>query len=91
MGTIHELRNIWADSETIELMVIIGIDKPAALNAMALKVGGDVYLDESGAVMKKLGGRGVPHWFVLNSENKVLTHFGGYYSSVDDQLKRMGM
>ncbi len=91
MSIIHALRKKWENSEAVELIVIVGIDRPDALNEMALKVGGDVYLDEDGSIMKGLGGNGVPHWFVLDSDNKVLTHFGGYYASVSDQIKRLGL
>lgn len=89
MGTIQTPRNKWADSETIDLIVIVGEDNQEGLNKMAHKVGGEIYLDNSGSVIKGLGGRGVPHWFVLNSDNEVLRHFSRYYASINEQIKRL--
>ncbi|GBE06647.1 MAG TPA: hypothetical protein ENG95_04455 [Nitrospirae bacterium] len=90
MGIIRKLREKWADSETVDLMVIIGLDKQKALDKMARKVGGEVFLDRSGSVLKGLGSRGVPHWFVLDSDNKILRNFSGYYTPVEEQIKRLG-
>jgi hypothetical protein len=78
-------------SETIDVIVVVGLDKERRLIKMAKSVGGDVYLDEPGNVMKGLGGKGVPHWWVLNSDNKILKHISGYTPSVNGQIKALGL
>lgn len=91
MGTIKALRKKWKDSATIGFIIIIGLDRQENLDEMAEEIGEEVYFDAEGGVIKKLGGRGVPHWFVLNSDNKILRHFGGYYPSPDEQIKQLGL
>lgn len=91
MSTIHTLRRKWAGSAKIGLIVVVGLDSDSALRKMADKVGGEVYLDAEGDIINALGGKGVPHWWVLDSDNKVLTHSSGYYKSADDQIKRLGL
>jgi hypothetical protein len=75
----------------IEVIVVVGLDKEPRLIKMAKSVGGEVYLDEPGNVMKGLGGKGVPHWWVLNSDNKILKHIRGYTPSVSGQIKALGL
>ncbi len=89
MSTNKILRKKWSDSEQIDLIVVIGLDSPESLKKMARDVGGEVYLDEQGSVMKGLKGKGVPHWWVLSSDNKILKHLSGYYNSVDEMIKRL--
>ncbi|MCK5426281.1 MAG: hypothetical protein KAJ10_02585 [Thermodesulfovibrionia bacterium] len=90
MGFIQTLRKRWSHSETIDLIVVVGLDKQHRLNKMANQVGGEVYLDESGSIMKALGGGGsVPHWFVLNSDNKILRHFGGFDPSRVNEMTKI--
>jgi ribosomal silencing factor RsfS len=72
------------------LIVIVGLDSDKNLREMADTIGAKVYLDPSGDAIRKLGGSGVPHWYVLDSGNKIIRHFGGSYSSLEEQLNQLG-
>ena len=91
LGLINILEEKWADSETIDFIIIIGLDREKNLRNMADKMQGEIYFDPRGNAGRQLGGRGVPHWYVLNSDNKVLKHFGGYYTPVEEHLRRLGL
>jgi len=91
LGVIKELRAKWADSESIDFIIVIGLDKIKNLNRMADEIGGEVYLDPDGDVIKRFGGRGIPHWYVLDSDNKLLRHFGGYVPEVELLIQRLGL
>jgi hypothetical protein len=58
---------------------------------MANDIGGEVYLDEPGDVLIGLGAKLVPHWWVLNSDNKILKEFSGGYMSVNRHIKELGL
>ncbi|MEK6528586.1 MAG: hypothetical protein AAB089_08240 [Nitrospirota bacterium] len=72
------------------MIVIVGLDTDKNLREMADTIGGKVYLDPGGDVVRKLGGSGVPHWYVLDSGNKVIKHFSGYFVPVEEHIKRLG-
>ena len=91
MGIIKKLRQKWADSETIDLIVVVGLGKQKAIKKMANDIGGEVYMDEPGNVIRGLGGKRVPHWWVLNSDNKILKEFSGSYISANQQIKELGL
>lgn len=73
------------------MIVIVGLDSDKNTREMADTIGGKVYLDPSGDAVRKLGGSGIPHWYVLDSDNKVLMHFAGYYTPVSEQIKKLGL
>ena len=91
MGIIETLRERWIDSETIKLIVIIGMDKEGNLRKMANKIEGEIFFDPHGSAARQLGGRGVPHWYVLSPDNKILKHFGGYSTPVEAHIRRLGL
>lgn len=72
------------------MIVIVGLDSDKNLREMADTIGGKVYLDPGGDAGRILGGGGVPHWYVLDSENQVIKHFSGYFTPVEEHIKRLG-
>ena len=72
------------------MIVIVGFDTDKNTREMADTIGGKVYLDPGGDAGRILGGSGVPHWYVLDSENKVIKHFSGYSTPVEEHIKRLG-
>jgi hypothetical protein len=58
--------------------IIVGMGRSEEQNiSMAKDIGVHTFLDRDGSLARSLGVRGVPHWYVINREGKVLNHDGG--------------
>jgi thiol-disulfide isomerase/thioredoxin len=70
--------------------VITSAEEPK-LEWMAKQIGGQVFLDPQGTLLEKMGGGGVPHWYVVDASGKVVEQSAGVYEQLDYQLKKLGL
>jgi thiol-disulfide isomerase/thioredoxin len=76
IGTIQELRAQWKDRD-VGILPVIGRDTVAEIQAMAARVGEGSYVDLDASFFKKTGVQGVPAWFLINDQGKLLKTFLG--------------
>ena len=90
VATINELAGEWSGG-SIGLKVIVGQDTIARVEEMARQVHCPVFVDPTGALWQELGVEGVPHWFVLDRQNRIVRNFGGTYSPLFYHVSKLGL
>lgn len=90
---IQALARRWATSREVGLRVVVTSDELANVKSMAESLGPEVtcWLDPRGELMKRLGGGGVPHWYVVDIRNRVVVNRSGVYLDEQAQADALGL
>ena len=88
---INEMAKRFADSPKVGIKPVVAYDQEANLEKMAKSLTGPVFLDPSGALLRKMGDKGVPYWYVVTSSNRVVEDFAGVVPQVDLHLEKLGL
>ena len=70
---------------------VIAYDVEDKLLQMAKGVAGKVFLDPSGRLMKEMGDKGVPHWYVVDGSGTVVKSTSGVIPQLQPQIEQLGL
>ncbi|MCZ8319595.1 MAG: TlpA family protein disulfide reductase [Lysobacteraceae bacterium] len=87
---VAELRQVLA-REGRPVMVVIGMDEPAALEAHAREFGYPVLLDVDGLLKRDAGIRGVPYFIVTDRRGQVVSRQAGAFDAVEHNRQALGI
>ena len=89
IGTIHQV--VEQIDGSIGVKVIVGQDTLAKVEEMARRLDCPVFVDPAGELWQELGVDGVPHWFVLDHQNRIMRDFGGTFSPIFYHMSKLGL
>jgi len=74
-GTLNELDALLRDQPRIGMQVVVGWDDPEALQSLARRHQGEVFLDIDSTFRRSVGVRGVPSFLVYDRNFKIRERF----------------
>ncbi|MGI5861583.1 MAG: zf-TFIIB domain-containing protein [Myxococcales bacterium] len=88
---INSMQERFKDSPRVGIKPVVAYDTESKLLDMARKISGRVYLDPPGTLMKEMGDRGVPYWYVVNDSGNVVESMAGVITVVQAQIEKLGL
>ena len=83
---IQQYRNFWRDGKRPGLIVIVGNDKKAAIESMAMSVGVPVFLDSEDKFRKKFHINFFPYFMVVDRDKHIIASKQGGMTWVDQEI-----
>jgi thiol-disulfide isomerase/thioredoxin len=90
---IRKLADRWADSTDVGFKAIVTYASEAEARKMADGFGPGVvaFIDPSARFMQEAHVSGVPHWFVVGDQGRILKDSAGGYDDADAQVRELGL
>jgi thiol-disulfide isomerase/thioredoxin len=88
---IKKMSQRWASASGIGIKPVVGLAPEDQCERMAEALGAPAFLDPAGKLMKALGEKSVPHWFVVDAAGKIKKRLSGVVLDVKMQIDRLGL
>lgn len=87
-GFIKGLNTYLAKNYRVGLKVIIGGGDQSEIKEMARQIGIAAFMDDEGKFAAKLGGFGVPHWWLVDNKGMAIRQSSGSHAEFNDTTRK---
>jgi thiol-disulfide isomerase/thioredoxin len=88
---IKKMSDRWASASGIGIKPVVGLAPEDQCERMAEALAAPAFLDPAGKLMKALGEKIVPHWFVVDAAGKLRKKLPGVVLEMGMQIDRLGL